>query len=98
MNLDGTNPQPLISCTNVGFGDELNNATKLIYPNPSNDIIHLDYGGPVTVQIYDLNGKCVLNTHEKKINVRDLNSGVYSIILKDDRNEIVGREKFVKTK
>jgi len=57
----------------------LNNINDNIYifPNPTTDIIHIEYDNINSIDIYDLYGNIIISTNENLINVEFLNEGVY---------------------
>lgn len=70
-----------------------------IYPNPNNGIFHLEfkanYISPLNILIYDVTGKLVYQNnvqHNHKsiipINTEDLASGMYSILLKTEHEQV----------
>jgi len=80
--------------------DELGNNLVSVYPNPANNTIVINAGSfvsqPVSIDIYDVQGKVVytekttlVNNHS--INVSALENGVYHIILSVDNNRSVGK-------
>lgn len=77
---------------------ELNNTQFSIYPNPVKNNIHIT--GNLTpnskVEIYSINGSLVKksNVSDKKVNVSDLNKGVYILVL--DQNGKRSTTKFIK--
>ncbi len=58
-----------------------------VYPNPSNGVVNVaiaNYIGELTIQIYDINGRKVVETSsdftsEKSLNLNGLHSGVYAV-------------------
>ena len=58
-----------------------------VYPNPSNGIVNVaiaNYIGELTIQVYDINGRKVVETSsdftgEKSLNLNGLHSGVYAV-------------------
>ena len=70
-----------------------------VYPNPNNGIFNLDfianYTSPLTIELYDVTGKiCYQNQlqHQQKsivqINTENLASGLYSVVLKTNQEQI----------
>lgn len=56
------------------------NDTFFVSPNPVNDILTITSSEELAqIRIYNLNGQCVLQTEELKINVSHLPSGVYML-------------------
>lgn len=78
-------------------------ATKVrVFPNPVNDELSVnvrDISGPVTVNIYDMQGRIVLSqqvTQSGSLNVSKLTKGVYFVRMTDQKGEHVAEEKIVK--
>ena len=75
---------------NLGIGDEPIVPEVLIYPNPTEDIVHIeskDLEG-VAVEIVDLNGKVlksniVLSQYAHSINMSEFDAGIYLLRSKD---------------
>ena len=69
----------------------------LIYPNPFNDLLHLDGVSTGTFEIADLSGRIVLNGPvAQQVNTAGLNSGAYIITLRDENGAIIEIVKLVK--
>jgi glucose/arabinose dehydrogenase len=66
-----------------------------IYPNPAKNILFIDKSEgnyPTKMEIYDVNGKLVLQQETEKINqnkidISQLTTGVYFVTIKNDSNE-----------
>lgn len=74
-----------------------------IYPNPVTDNINLNITGikeRAIAQVFDLNGKMVINSNlingNNKVNVNALNSGIYFIKVISKEGETLHQEKFIK--
>jgi hypothetical protein len=87
----------LLGACNADLGvSEKNNKELYLYPNPANDYTNLRFeakGSRYSLRIIDMNGRIVkeifkdnLLSGEQKINlnVSDLTSGFYAILLEDD--------------
>jgi hypothetical protein len=76
--------------TNVAEISEIIEKNELlIYPNPSNNYILISskVRSPQAINILDINGRIVLSHHsrsETKIDVSNLDNGVYTLYIKDD--------------
>mgnify|MGYP000480584758 CR=1 FL=1 len=75
-----------------------------IYPNPANDVININFIAlelPVlNIQIYDMTGKLVKsiiieNMDIQKINVSDLNTGMYIFEFQNNAGETLGHRKMM---
>jgi uncharacterized protein YcnI len=55
----------------------VNKPSILIYPNPTNDYLHIDE--KQNYEVFNTMGQKVLNGNSKKIDVRNLNAGIYII-------------------
>ena len=57
-----------------------------VYPNPANDIIHIETSEPVdNVIIYNITGKQMIQTKEKTINTTELEPGLYIISIQSNK-------------
>jgi len=74
----------------------------VIYPNPANSSINLDIPTSVQVQnikIVDIMGRTVKSQDwniGQKIETEHISSGVYFLVLENEKGQIIGRKKFVK--
>lgn len=96
MNLDGSDSQKISNCSALGIYDEYDNQQKLIFPNPSNGIISVDFDDEFVLEIYDLTGRLLLKANTKQIDISHLNIGIYTVLLKDTDNKLVKSEKLLK--
>lgn len=97
MDLDGSNPQELITCGTVGLSENYDLSKNLIYPNPCHNQINIDFMGEVNIEIHDLTGRLVLSSTFKNIDVSQLESGIYAVIIKDVNDKIIKTEKLIKS-
>lgn len=78
--------------------EEIKQDNFSVYPNPSCDVINLNFDQEITaktVKIYDLNGKATeVQITDKQINVSNLSTGTY--VLKIELKGRVYQQKFVK--
>lgn len=81
------------SLSNVSF----NNFTDFtIYPNPASSLLNISsYDEIKLAEIYSLEGKLVLKSTQKKIDISNLSSGLYIIKITNSQNEI-GIKKIIK--
>ena len=61
--------------------EEASSGTIVVYPNPTESSLTIDTRLDVEVEIWDMAGKKVLTTNERRIDMSDLNSGVYNLII-----------------
>lgn len=47
------------------------------YPNPTKDFINVIYDGDLTIKVYDVLGREIINSNDKLIDLRNYKSGVY---------------------
>lgn len=75
--------------------NELNNADSFnLYPNPCTNNVTIEGEKISTTVIMDINGRVVLETKNKQIDVSSLAKGVYSIVISSGKNRSV--KKLVK--
>jgi len=66
-----------------------NNAAINIYPNPANDIVHIDAKGIKGIILCDLLGNEILSTKENEIDVSGLTNGIYFIQINNHAQKII---------
>ncbi|MQP25286.1 T9SS type A sorting domain-containing protein [Flavobacterium sp. LMO8] len=75
------------TCVTLGSSDFENSANSTIYPNPSNGIFNIVSQQNVSIEIYDLLGKLVLNQHviigTNNVDISNFNNGVYLLKVTD---------------
>ncbi|MBN2683029.1 MAG: PKD domain-containing protein [Bacteroidales bacterium] len=79
-----------VSVSNV-CADEI-----LIFPNPMNNFINVQYGKSFVLEIYDELGRKILQTTENQVDVSDLTKGFYIVVLKDESSGVLKVERFTK--
>jgi len=71
----------------VGIGEQALESVGLIYPNPAQEYIKLDLPVHAEVQIFDINGRLLIditsNRENEKIDVSGLNDGIYHMRITD---------------
>lgn len=72
-----------------------------IYPNPTEDIVHIKIDDSLTVsrvEIYDLNGNLILNkiTDKKRFSVKDIAKGIYIMKVFTNQNEVFSNKLILK--
>lgn len=67
-----------------------------VYPNPASSLLYISTDDVVeTMAVYSLDGKLVVESNENKVDVSNLQNGLYIIKVTTDQNE-VGTKKFIK--
>ena len=61
--------------------DELGDKAIMIYPNPSKDIFNIETRLDIETEIYDLTGKRIISTKDKRISLAGYPSGIYNMII-----------------
>lgn len=73
---------------------DITNNNITFYPNPVNENIFIENNQNSDYEIYDINGKKILNGYDNQINVSSLEKGIYILkLIKDDK---VSTKKFIK--
>lgn len=55
-------------------------ANIVIYPNPADEVIHVDgIADGATLEVYDITGRRVITTTKRQVNIGHLSSGAYAI-------------------
>ncbi len=87
---------PMKRINSFGDSNKYNHTKPSIYPNPVNDILYIRLSeNPHLVKIYNLNGQCLLQTAETKINVSVLPAGLYLLTAQTSSGEVL-QTKFIK--
>jgi len=55
--------------------------TILVYPNPTPDVLNIDTRLDVEVELYDMMGRKLIVTTDKRIDISKFDSGVYNMII-----------------
>jgi hypothetical protein len=68
-----------------------------IYPNPTEDYFILENKDVKHIEIYDMNGKRTLLIRSgDKVDVRNLGSGLYMILMKDAEGALLSTNRLIK--
>ena len=49
----------------------------VVYPNPTQDILHITGVTPQTLRVFDLQGRLLITDNSTQVNVSNLNAGTY---------------------
>jgi hypothetical protein len=88
--------------TSVGMYEIASDAVLTVYPNPSNDLVHIISNKDLIreIELYSMSGSIVfrteLNSDYYKLNVRDYPSGPYIIRTTDENHQITTTNIIVK--
>jgi photosystem II stability/assembly factor-like uncharacterized protein len=69
-----------------------------IYPNPANEILHIEgfsCSGEIEIEITNIQGKVLIKTFKREINISNLKEGMYIISI-SNQDQIVYRTKIIK--
>ena len=72
-----------------------------IYPNPTRNFITIEtekLNGSQTLEMYNLQGQLITTTtfqNSFKLDISNQSQGVYFIVIKDDGNKVINREKVI---
>ena len=70
--------------------NDLQNADKInLFPNPATNIVSIEGENISGVMIFDLNGKLIIESTQKQIDVSVLAKGVYSVVVVSDKSRSV---------
>jgi len=85
----------------ISTKDVLDPSTISVYPNPANEVIHIDLSatqirGNVNLSVFDMNGKLLLSTERHadqpfELRVADLQNGYYTLHISND-DYIIGKQ------
>lgn len=96
MESTGEFKTTISSCDQVGI-EHLNSLPAMaIFPNPVRDILTIDCSIFRNVKIYDMHGRLMLNRSANNIDVSNLESGLYLVLIENEKGVIIGKSKFIK--
>ncbi len=78
----------------VGVNEYSMNDDITIYPNPASELIYVSINGNVKIQVYDMNGKMLIETNSTQIDISSLDKGIYFVVINNNKNKSV--KKLVK--
>lgn len=82
-------------CSPLNSISEIQNADKIkLYPNPATNIVTIEGENISSVMIFDINGKVIVESTQKQIDISALSKGVYSVVVISKNNRSV--KKLVK--
>jgi CubicO group peptidase (beta-lactamase class C family) len=86
-----------LMCTQTSVNELLADGSITIYPNPVNDVLHIEGSGPYTVAIYNTTGQqLILANGVNNTDVSKLPNGLYMAQVTDVNTGKTYRTKFVK--
>lgn len=87
----------LSGLTTLSVSNTIFENKNLIYPNPAYSTLNIKSEGNVITEIYDMNGKKVMTSASKSINIQNLTIGVYTTkIINPKNNSVISSQKFIK--
>jgi hypothetical protein len=84
MQVDGT-----------GVGTVKNDALS-IYPNPASDKIFINTTGQINNTVFAADGRKLIETDKKEIDIKSLPAGIYIIKIADSKGNIIKTDNFRK--
>ncbi|MBT3382362.1 MAG: T9SS type A sorting domain-containing protein [Prolixibacteraceae bacterium] len=78
----------------LGF-DSIDVNTNIIYPNPANNVVNINYSNLSVVEIYDLRGALQKTSTNEQIYISDLSKGIYLVVIKNIEGEKVDTKKLI---
>ena len=84
------------SCNMAGMEQVTsNNDQEIVYPNPASNVVQVNFSHEqiIEIKLYNLLGKEIISTKEKKIDVSNLQNGIYFINVK--KGEAVFTKKII---
>jgi len=74
----------VLDCQLPTKADEPTLLLPIIYPNPCHDKLYIDFQGRTVICIYSLDGKLLLKTNNKIVDINQLAIGVYQVQLNSE--------------
>jgi len=79
----------------TGMAD-IDSSNIVIYPNPANENIRIDYDKELFVEFFNLSGTKVLESTENSINISELTKGTYIVLIKNREKKLIQKAKIIK--
>jgi hypothetical protein len=74
-----------------------NNLEVKLYPNPANDVLNIETTLDLkSIEFFNIQGRKVLESNQKQINVSNLASGIYLVKIQDLENNSVSKKIIIK--
>lgn len=92
-------------CSNLSDGyavntldvDDVNQTEEVsIFPNPANDMVYINSKQDVQIIIATIDGKSIINSREKQINITTLSNGIYLVHIYDNKGNKLKTDKLTK--
>jgi hypothetical protein len=72
--------------------------TVSVYPNPATSVLHIEASAIVHVMVMTADGRTLMHVNDaREINISDLASGMYMILIYDENNHLLKTEKLIKS-
>jgi len=86
-----------IDLTNTTGTEPLALDSKIkIYPNPVSSLLNVDIPETYTVDLYSIIGEKLLTTNKKQVDISHFDSGIYFVVIKNERGENIKSIKILK--
>ena len=69
--------------------EEVEASAITVYPNPATDYIMINAQNSVYVEIFDMTGRCVMTSTESKIDLRNIETGVYFVRVNGNTTKLI---------
>ncbi|MDD4637077.1 MAG: DUF5050 domain-containing protein [Bacteroidales bacterium] len=96
MNQDGTSVTDILNCSPVGIDELSAEKENVFYPNPAYNILNINSEDAALIQIYDFNGRLMLQSPTGQVDVSSLTSGIYTIHFLDAFYKTIKTGKLIK--
>ena len=73
----------------VGLNESENVNSINLFPNPATSAVSIEGENISLVMIYDVNGKLIVKSTQKQIDISTLSKGVYSVVIVSEKNRSV---------
>lgn len=74
-----------------------NNSSVNIYPNPTNDILHIQSNENTIIEVHSLSGELLIQSNNPStLNLNDLTQGTYILTVFDNNHVMIDKKRIVK--
>ena len=93
INIGTVDPQ-ITYCTATGIiSTDLSGL--IIYPNPTTGLVRFGSKNQF-IEVYTIDGKLIIDDYDNQVNLEKFKSGIYYLILKDEKGNQLYKEKLIK--
>ncbi len=68
----------------------------IIFPNPTSESFTVLADQKISLSIYSFDGRLIINSVSKEVNIKEFPNGIYFIVIKDKEGKVISTNKLIK--